>query len=78
MANQAVKVFVTTEGVISKDVKESISSTLIETDEKSPSKRLRNILYRYWEQDKKGYEDFELFYRNEMNTISEHFKNKLT
>lgn len=77
MQNQFVKAYITTEGVVSQEVKEMLNELEIESEDKSPSKRMRNVFYRFWEQDKQGYEDFELFYRWQMNKIIEHFKNKL-
>lgn len=44
---------------------------------KSPSQRLRAVLFRMWEQDKNGYDDFNLFYINRMEQLIEHFKTKL-
>lgn len=44
---------------------------------KSPSQRLRNILYRNYEQDNQGYKDFNTYYIGSMEKICEHFKNKL-
>ena len=44
---------------------------------KTPSKRLRGVMYILWEQDKKGYERFEDYYMNEMDKIIEHFKSKI-
>ena len=49
----------------------------LEFNEKPPSQRLRAVFYRLWETDKQGYEDFELFYRWQMNKVIEHFKSKL-
>ncbi len=44
---------------------------------KTPSKRLRGVLYRNWELDKKGYKTFEDFYRSQMEILIVHFKGKL-
>ena len=44
---------------------------------KTPSKRLRGVLYRNFEQDDKGYKNFEDYYRSQMETIIVHFKGKL-
>ena len=44
---------------------------------KTPSKRLRGVLYRNFEQDNKGYKNFEDYYRSQMETIIVHFKGKL-
>jgi hypothetical protein len=74
--NQYVKAYLTTENV-TQEIEESIGEWTLEHETKSPSKRLRNVLYRLWEQDKQGYEDYELFYVNRMNKIIEQIKNKL-
>lgn len=43
---------------------------------KTPSQRLRAVLYRLWEQGKSG-TDFESFYRIKMEAIIEQLKGKL-
>lgn len=45
--------------------------------EKSPSKRLKAVFYRVWEIDNEGYKDFTDYYRAKMDTLINHFKNKL-
>lgn len=45
--------------------------------EKSPSKRLKAVLYRVWELDNEGYTDFTDYYRHKMDSLINHFKNKL-
>jgi glycine betaine/choline ABC-type transport system substrate-binding protein len=44
---------------------------------KSPSKRLRNVLYVTFEQNNNGFKTFEEFYNFKMNEITEHYKSKL-
>jgi len=44
---------------------------------KPPSQRLRAVLYRMYEQKPEGYKTFIDFYNAKMETIIEHFKNKL-
>jgi len=44
---------------------------------KTPSKRLRGVLYRNWEQKPEGYKTFEDYYRSKMETVIVHFKGKL-
>jgi hypothetical protein len=44
---------------------------------KSPSQRLRGVLYRVWETDNNGFDDFENFYTNKIETIIEHYKNQI-
>ena len=59
--------------------KEYIDS--LETDfddqQKTPSRRLRAVLYRNWEQNKEGYEDFQLYYNFKVEKIITHYKDKL-
>lgn len=44
--------------------------------EKTPSQRLRAVLYRVWENAKSDL-DFEIFYRSRMDRIIEQLKNQL-
>ena len=44
-------------------------------DPKSQSQRLRNVLYKLWNQNPSG--DFKEFYRHETGRIIQHYKNKL-
>jgi len=74
--NQFVKFYLTTENISNESILE-IDNEQVENEGKSPSKRMYNILYRLWEKDKQGYEDFQLFYRFKMNAFNESLKNKL-
>lgn len=49
----------------------------INDQSKTPSKRLRNVLFRTWEQNPEGYKDFNLFYIAKMESIINHLKGKL-
>ena len=44
---------------------------------KTPGQRLRAVLYRTWQQQNEGYQDFNLYYRFKMEKVIEHYKNKL-
>jgi len=48
----------------------------VEKTDKSPSQRLRNVLFIMWKQ-KKLQEPFDDYYRKQMNIITEHFKKGL-
>ena len=63
---------------ISPEMITEVDNLQIEVGEKkSPSERLRNVLYRFWEQSPSGYDDFNLFYRNRMEKIIEQIKDRL-
>jgi len=57
----------------------------IESNDKTPSKRLRDVMFIIWNQfikplketNPEGYMIFDDFYRNKMEEIITHFKNKL-
>lgn len=44
---------------------------------KSPSQRMRNVLFILWQQNNGGYEDFNLFYLNRMDRLIDQIKTKL-
>lgn len=54
-----------------------ISDLKAEINQKTPSQKLRSVLYLNYEQDNKGYKDFGTFYAAEMERITEHYKSKL-
>ncbi len=44
---------------------------------KTPSQRLRNVLYVNWQHNNKGYKDFNLYYEYMMNLMIEKWKREL-
>ena len=63
------------------------ATTNTEFSEKTPSQRMRGVLYKLWEKTQPKtmngdtgemeYIDFDLFYKRQMNKIIDHFKTKL-
>jgi hypothetical protein len=62
------------------------ATTNSEFSEKTPSQRMRGVLYRLWEKTQPKtmngdgvmeYVDFDLFYKRQMNKMIDHFKSKL-
>jgi hypothetical protein len=45
---------------------------------KTPSQRLRAILFVNYQQNPEGFQSFPNYYQSKMDQICEHFKNKLT
>lgn len=62
---------------ITDDQKEIIDSIEAPTQGKTPSQRMRNVLYRMWEQNNEGYTDKNLHYLHWMDKIIEQLKSKL-
>lgn len=48
-----------------------------EANEKSPSQRLRSVLYRVWEQNPRQYKTFEEYYRIQMEKLIDKLKERL-
>lgn len=45
--------------------------------DKTPSKRLRAVFYRLWEQNNESYSDFNLYYMHKMEKVISHYKSFL-
>ena len=63
--------------VITDDEKDILDNIDADLTNKTPSQRFRNVLYRNWEQNNKGYEKFKDFYSYEMEKITNHYRSKL-
>ena len=48
-----------------------------DSNSKTPGQRLRNTLYRLWQQEPEGYEDFQLYYNFKMEQMISYVKGKL-
>lgn len=79
MQNSAVYLAVKETAFNAADTEEldSLESDFVDDKKKTPSRRLRGVLYRLWEQQPEGYADYKAHYAAKMETIIEHFKNKL-
>lgn len=62
---------------ITDDQKEIIDSIEAPTQGKTPSQRMRAVLFRMWEQNNEGYADKNLHYLHWMEKIIEQLKTKL-
>lgn len=62
---------------ISDEQKEIIDSVEAPAQGKTPSQRMRSVLYRLWESANEGYTDFNLFYLHKMDVMIEHLKSKI-
>lgn len=61
-----------------KDELEDLNSLKADLEtNKTPSQRLRGILYLNYEKDNEGYKDFTTYYVSKMERICEHYKTKL-
>jgi len=51
--------------------------TNLEDSMKTPSQRLRAVLYRNYERDQQGFKSFATYYEHSMEKLIDHYKGKL-
>lgn len=62
---------------ISKSEIEQVDKMDADLPGKTQSQRIRNILYKLWEQDNEGHKDFSAYYTTKTEKIIQHLKNKI-
>lgn len=71
-------VYISPKAEIDKAITDTIDGTEVKlSGGKSPSKRLRDRLFVYWNSHSEGYEDFELFYARQLDIFGQTFLDKL-
>lgn len=76
--NQSFCYFAVKPENFTKEESDDINNLKTELDGgKTPSQRLRSVLYLNYLQDPKGFNDFGNFYLSEIEKIIDHFKRKL-
>lgn len=77
MMNKLTAVYLSPKETISNAELKQVDQAEVELNGKTPSQRLRNVLYITWTQAPEGYKDFDGFYKAKMEVIIEHYKSKL-
>lgn len=78
LTNSSGVLYFKSDGDLTDEELKAIDVVKIESEGKSKSQRLRNVLYRFYEQKIKPHnKGFIIFYANEMERIIEHYKSKL-
>ena len=75
--SQLVSCYLSVKETVTAEEQEIIDSIEVETPSKTPSQRLRNVMYLIWKHSPEGYKDFNMFYLHHMEKVLEHFKSKL-
>ena len=60
-----------------RDLISKLEADQIEYQSKTPSQRLRGIMYKMFEQDPQSFADFTRYYEYQMERLISHFKSKL-
>jgi hypothetical protein len=77
MMNKLTAVYLSPKETISESELKQVDAVDVELNGKTPSQRLRNVLFIMWQQKPDGYKDFDGFYKAKMELIIEHYKSKL-
>lgn len=76
MQNKLVTAYLSNQEVTKTD-QEVIDAIELDLPGKSPSQRLRSVLYLMWKDSPEGFKDQNLHYIHHMEKIIEHYKTKL-
>jgi len=76
LRNKFVKVLISDSNITTLEAELVDNSQVVGVKKKTPSARLRAVLFRVWEKAE-GTVEFNDFYENELNKIIEHYKTKL-
>ena len=81
LQNKLCTIGIVANEALSQEDIEALQASKIKLDDvpngKSPSQRMRNVLFILWQKNRGGYDDFNLFYLNRMDKIIDQIKAKL-
>jgi hypothetical protein len=77
LRNKVIAMYLSEKDTIPQKELDQVDNIEVDSGGKSQSQRLRNVLYRVFEQQPEGYKEFDLFYRAKTEKIIEHLKSKL-
>ena len=78
--NQTLAICYISEKSISNEEKQAIDNVTVEAPKdfgKSPSQRMRNVMYKVWETTPTGVDNFDNYYDQQMERVIEHYKEKI-
>lgn len=75
--NHLVTCYLSVKEDVTEEEQEIIDSIEVEKPGKTPSQRMRNVLYLMWKSAPEGYKDFNLYYIHYMEKMIDHLKTKL-
>jgi len=78
LSNNLANVYISPNQITSEITKEIDKASLNDLDNiKSPSQRLRSVLYLNYKQNSENFDTFDLYYLSKMEKLINHFKDKL-
>lgn len=76
LMNQAATVYIKSAEISQKELNQ-VDAIEIDLGGKTPSKRMRNVLFRCYENDNEGYGEFDTYYKTKMEKFIKELKNNL-
>jgi hypothetical protein len=76
LLNSLASVYISPAAIDSKEMAQ-VDAIEPEMPGKSPSQRMRNVLFILYRQDQKGYKEFDGYYKSEMEAIINELKNNI-
>ena len=76
LMNQIVSVYVKP-NEINEDEINKVDQVEPQLPGKTPSQRMRNVLFILWKQDHEGYQEFDYYYKSRMDKFIEGLKNNI-
>lgn len=76
LRNQIAVVYISPKQVDQREI-DQVDKIDPEFGGKTQSQRMRNVLFKLYEQDKEGFKDFDVYYRSKTEKIIEHLKTKI-
>lgn len=77
LMNKLVAVYISPKESVSAKEIEQVDKLDPELHGKTQSQRLRNVLYKLFEQDGEGFKEFDSYYKGKTEKIIEHLKTKI-
>lgn len=77
LMNSLATVYISPSEITSREMAQ-VDSIEPEMPGKSPSQRMRNVLFILWKQDNQGFKEFDFFYKERMEKYINELKNNIT
>lgn len=77
LRNKIVVVYIAAKETLNQKEIDQVDKINPEFGGKTQSQRLRNVLFKLFEQDNEGWKDFDAYYKTKTEKIIEHLKSKI-
>jgi hypothetical protein len=77
LRNKVVAVYISPKETITEAELKQVDSIDVELNGKTQSQRIRNCLYKLWEQDSEGFQVYDTYYKSKTELYITHLKSKI-